>query len=183
MNESLAITEADAIGLADVAEIQLRLTRRFAERAEAEEDMDRACRLAHAAERAARGFRQSLLLKSKLWRDGARAEREAVEKPLPRTAQQQARIDRRVRQLYEAVEAHVHAESEAERLDGADWRLRPLLRTIEKLAQVGDGFADEDFDEQVAQVCVRLQLPRPGACDTRAPSGAATGEPSVQSSA
>lgn len=162
MSDALAITDADALGLAEVAEIQLRLARRFAERAEAEEDVDRACKLARATERAARGYRQSLLLKSRLMRDADRARREAIEKPLPRTPQQQSRIDRRVRILYEVVEAQIYAEYEdREQLDVADLLMEGLFETLEKMAKADDGFADADFMQQVTDLCERYDVAPP----------------------
>jgi hypothetical protein len=161
MHESLAITEADALGLAEIAEVQLRLARRFAERAEAEDDIDRACKLARASERAARGYRQSLLLKARLGREATQAGEAVARAPRPRSPQEQARITRRAREIYEAVESHIYAEREAERLDDSDWRLNVLFRQIEELALETEGFADGDMDAQVAQVCGRLRVRPP----------------------
>ncbi|MBX3482287.1 hypothetical protein [Phenylobacterium sp.] len=180
MSADLAITAEDALGLADVAQVQLRLAKRFGERAEAEEDVDKACKLARACERAARGYRQSLLLKSRLFRDAENARCAAVETPRPRTAPQQARINKRVRELYTAVEDHIYAEVEAERLDEAEFYLEGLLDTIERLAQADDAFADGDFEAQVAVVCdhhlpppeLRSPPPQAQTADAEAPAAA-----------
>ena len=70
MSDLLAITDEEAEGLARLAQAQLRLATRLSERALDEPDVEAACSLARASERVARGYRQSLLLKSRLKRDG-----------------------------------------------------------------------------------------------------------------
>ena len=167
MHDALAITEADAQGLAEVAEVQLRLARRFAERAEAEEDVDKACRLARASERAARGYRQSLLIKARLGRDADRAAREAADRPPPGpqapSPQQQARVNQRIRQVYEAVEAIVVEEIEAERLvDDVDALLEFVFDNLQLEAEDPDAFLADDLATHIARTCDAFDLPSPG---------------------
>ena len=162
MSDPLAITDEEALGLARLAQAQLRLATRLSERALDEPDVDAACRLARASERVARGYRQSLLLKSRLKRDQDVAQREAARNPVPRTPQQQARVNQRIRDVHAAVERVI--EEQAETLDGedADNILEWLVETLEEEGR-DDGFLAEPVETQIARMCDLFDLPRPGA--------------------
>jgi hypothetical protein len=161
MSDPFAITDEEAEGLARLAQAQLRLATRLSERALDAADDEAACRLARASERVARGYRQSLLLKSRLKRDHDAAQREAVRNPVPRTPQQQARVNQRIRDVHAAVERVI--EDQAETLDGedADSILEWLAETLGEEGR-DDGFLAEPIEAQVARLCDLFELPRPG---------------------
>ncbi|MBX3483349.1 hypothetical protein [Phenylobacterium sp.] len=144
------LTDADAQGLDALAASQLRLALRFAERAEAAEDDDAACRLARTSERAARSYRQILLVKSKLKRERDAALRdEAAAPPAPPGPQEQQRIDQRRRDVYERVE-RIACETLDDEEDIA-FGLDMAWAELEDMAQA-PGFADGDIAEQVERV-------------------------------
>ena len=160
MSDPLDITDEEAEGLARLAQAQLRLALRLSERALDEPDADTSCRLARASERVARGYRQSLLLKSRLKREDEAARRQAALNPLPRTPQTQARVNQRIRDVHEAVERII--EDQAETLDPEaidDLRVY-LLETLEEEGR-DDGFLAEPIETQIARMCDDLGLPRP----------------------
>ena len=160
MSDPLDITDEEAEGLARLAQAQLRLALRLSERALDEADAEASCRLARASERVARGYRQSLLLKSRLKREDEAARRQATLNPLPRTPQTQARVNQRIRDVHEAVERII--EDQAETLDPEaidDLRVY-LLETLEEEGR-DDGFLAEAIETQIARMCDDLGLPRP----------------------
>jgi hypothetical protein len=147
------LTDADAAGLDALAASQLRLALRFAERAEAAEDDDAACRLARTSERAARSYRQILLVKSKLKRDRDTARREEARSPVPRTLQEQEQVDRRRRDLYRAAERLI-----LETLDEEDLS-EGLEMAYERAAAMAEepGSADADLALQATRVLAFVQ--------------------------
>lgn len=161
MSDPLAITDEEAEGLVRLAQAQLRLATRLSERALDEPDVDAACRLARASERVARGYRQSLLLKSRLKRDRDAGAREAAAHPVARAPQEQARVNQRIRDVHEAVERIL--EERAETLSEAEIHvsLMFLADTLEEESR-DDGFLAEPVEVQVARMCDLLDLPAPG---------------------
>lgn len=159
MSDPFAITDEDMAGLEALASAQLRLALRFAERAEAEPDVDAACRLARASERAARGYRQSLLIKSKLRRDRDADRREVARNPHPRSPQDEARRFKRQRDLYEAVE-RIACEVVEDR-DEVEFILGLLCDQIDLMAASDADFADADLAAQVARLSHALDLVDP----------------------
>lgn len=167
------LTDADAQGLDALAAAKLRLALRFAERAEAAEDVDEACKLARTSDRAARSYRQLLLVKAKLRRDRDAALREAAAgPPPPPSPQEQARINRRRRDLCEAVE-RVACEALEDQED-IDFVLEMAFGAVDDMA-AEPGFADADPAEQVDRIVADLGLDPP--CDD-AP-GDARGRPAA----
>src|ERR1700761_7151195 len=120
MSDALAITEAEAAGLSELAALDLAMARDFAARAQAAEDPDEPNALARSYQRMARSYRQSLALKAKLRLDTQAADREAPRRvasprqgaPPPLTPEDEARIDRRAEQLCDAVQRVIWAEHE-----------------------------------------------------------------------
>ena len=164
MSDLLAITDEEAEGLARLAQAQLRLATRLSERALDEPDVDAACRLARASERVARGYRQSLLLKSRLKRDRDVARREAAAHPVARTAQEQARVNQRIRDVHQAVERLAVERAEALGGEEIDDMLIFVLDTLEEEGR-DDGFLAEPIEAQVARMCDMLGLPAPGSAE------------------
>lgn len=151
MTDPLAITDEEALGLARLAQAQLRLATRLAERALDEPDAEAACGLARASERVARGYRHSLLLKSRLRRERDLARREAAANPIRRTPQEQSRVNQRIRQVHGAVERL--ACERLEHLD--DEAYHELLAFVaETLREEGkdDGFMAEALETQVERM-------------------------------
>jgi hypothetical protein len=158
MSDPLAITDEEAEGLARLAQAQLRLATRLSERALDEPDVDAACRLARASERVARGYRQSLLLKSRLKRDADAARRQdAVNRSLP-NLQKEARVHRRMRDIHAAVERILEEGAEALDADEADDIRVFLLDAIEEASRADD-FLLEPIEVQVARMCEAFDLP------------------------
>jgi hypothetical protein len=160
MSDPLAITDEEAEGLARLAQAQLRLATRLSERSLDEPDVDAACRLARASERVARGYRQSLLLKSRLKRDRDAARREAATHPVARTPLEQARVNKRIRDVCHAVERLVAERAESFDGEEIDDMLTFALDTLEEEAR-DDGFLAEPMEAQVARLCDTLGLPAP----------------------
>jgi hypothetical protein len=162
MSDPLAITDEEAEGLARLAQAQLKLATRLSERALEEPDVDAACRLARASERVARGFRQSLLLKSRLKRDRDAAQREAAAQPVVRTPQEQARVNQRIRDVHTVVERVVEEHAEGLDDDDIDAMLVFLMETLEAEGH-DDDFLAEPIEEQVTRLCEMLGVPAPAA--------------------
>lgn len=168
MSDPLAITDEEAEGLARLAQAQLRLAARLSERALDEPDVDAACRLARASERVARGYRQSLLLKSRLKRDRDAAQREAAAHPVPRTPQQQARVNQRIRDVHEAVERVIEEHAEAFDEEDIDFMRVLVMETLEAEGR-DDAFLAEPIEAQVARMCEMLGLDEAGPGTAAAP--------------
>ena len=165
MSDLLAITDEDAEGLARLAAAQLRLALRFAERAEAEDDVDKACKLARTSERAARAYRQALLLKLKLQR-GVPPQRATTS---PAEAAHRDPVHVRMDDLEEAVERL----RDEEKLDDEDedW-MADLAAEFDDMIAEGD-FAEGDIVAQFARICEALELPLPAWAPQLAMSGEA----------
>jgi hypothetical protein len=169
MFDPLAITDEEAEGLTRLAQAQLRLATRLSERALDEPDVDAACHLARASERVARGYRQSLLLKSRLKRDGDADRRHAALNPLPGAIQQQASVNRRIRDVHAAVE-RIMAEC-AETLDCDEaGEIRLILADVLEEESRNPRFLADPVEAQVARMCEIFDLPSPDS----APAGTAT---------
>ena len=97
MYDALDITEADALGLGELAELDLAMARSFAARAQAAEDPDVANGLARSYQRAARSYRQTLALKSRLKRELTQAEQTGDPKHDPRVKARKAEVRHRLR--------------------------------------------------------------------------------------
>ena len=167
MSDPLAITDEEAEGLARLAQAQLKLATRLSERALEEPDVDAACRLARASERVARGYRQSLLLKSRLKRDRDGAAREAAARPVVRKPQEQARVNQRIREIHGAVERVIEEHPEGLDDDDIDDMLVFVMETLETEGQDAD-FLAESIEAQVARLCEMLGLPAPGTAEPTA---------------
>lgn len=165
MSDLLAITDEEAEGLARLAQAQLRLATRLSERALDEPDVEAACSLARASERVARGYRQSLLLKSRLKRDGDADRRHAALNPLPGAVRQQASVNRRIRDVHAAVE-RIMAEC-AEALDTEEiGEIRLTLADVLEEESRNPRFLAEPVEAQVARMCELFDLPAPASVAT-----------------
>ena len=149
MSDPLAITDEEAEGLARLAQAQLRLALRLSERAQDEPDVDEACRLARASERVARGYRQSLLLKSRLGRERNTVERERA----LGAARRETRCEELRASLGETLRLVTEPGEREEVLDA-------LEREIAVQAARAD-FLELDFDDLAADICTRLPLDEP----------------------
>lgn len=162
MIDPLAITEEEAEGLARLAQAQLRLATRLSERALDEPDVDAACHLARASERVARGYRQSLLLKTRLKRDRDVAAREAAAAPGGRTVHEQSQINQRIREAYAAVDRVFAEHAEALDDEDVDDMRTFLLGTLEDESH-DDGFLAEPIEAQIVRMCeMFVDLPPSG---------------------
>src|ERR1700743_3524450 len=106
MSDALAITEAEAAGLSELAALDLAMARDFAARAQAAEDPETANALARSYQRMARSYRQSLALKAKLRLGTQAGPRETPRRfpPAPAPPLEAFRIDRRAEDLHDAVQ-------------------------------------------------------------------------------
>lgn len=155
MLDALAITEAEAAGLTELAALDLAMAKDFAARAQAAEDPATANDLARSYQRAARSYRQTLALKMRLARELARAEREDRLNPQPidpRAAR------RRMNEVRSAVERVVFAETEAEPDEDLDVTLELLEALVADYAAQPD-FPRRRLDDLVAEACEELGLP------------------------
>jgi hypothetical protein len=122
--ELLDMTEDDARGLCELAAVDLRVAKGFAERALAEEDPDAANGLARTYQRAARSYRQSLALKARLRRElmrDAREDRADLRgEAVRRTAVAKARV-------FSAVKTLIWNEREGEEAERLEDQLCELL--------------------------------------------------------
>ena len=157
MSDPLDITEAEAAGLSELAQLDLAMARRFAARAEAAEDPAVANDLARSYERMARSYRRTLALKARLLRDRAEA-RKAAPKPKPGGAA----VARRLHDLRGALVRVAWDEAEGEegekdpRLFG--WYAEEIEGALhEEVLQ--DSFCDEALDDHVARLGRDLGYP------------------------
>jgi hypothetical protein len=145
------LTDADAQGLDALAAAQLRLALRFAERAEAAEDDDAACKLARSSERAARSYRQALLIKMKL--------RRGVPTELPeRRSDPPSPTLRRAHALGMAMERIADEERLDE--DDADALMEAFDDAIDVL-EAEPGFTEGDLTQQLARIYEAVKRPLP----------------------
>ncbi|HEY3948408.1 hypothetical protein [Phenylobacterium sp.] len=173
MSDALAITEAEAAGLSELAALDLAMARDFAARAQAAEDPDAANALARSYQRMARSYRQSLALKAKLRLEVLEADRETPRRrlqptwqaPAPLTPADEARIDARAEELHDAVERVIWAEHEPadppETENGADDPCGLLLDRLEEWLDrhISDpAFGRQPLDDHVVATCRALGL-------------------------
>ncbi|WP_337188300.1 hypothetical protein [Phenylobacterium sp.] len=187
MLEALDITEAEALGLSELAQHDLALARDYARRALAAEDNEEAGRLGRSYQRAARSYRQTLAVKARLKRDlavaaHARAQAEAAA-PKPRPGQ--AAVARRIGELRTALLRLGWDEAERPESDGTD--VAPDggggegAATVDfetacrdfgyRRADIDDliaderaspEFCDEPLDDHVARLALHLRFPPGG---------------------
>ena len=156
MLEALDITEAEAAGLAEIAEIELGLVREFAARARAAEDPQLANNYARTAHRAARSYRQCLAMKVRLKRELQRAADDAP-RQAPQPSPERQRVATRVAHLRDALERviwdeHERADSSLrERYGGFAHDTEQLRRWLCRLSEK-DGFGDQPLDDHVVEV-------------------------------
>lgn len=161
MWDALDITEAEALGLCELAEHDLALARDFARRAQAAEDSEEASRLGRSYQRAARSYRQTLALKARLKRDLAQAgAAEAqvaaqVAAKTPRARPGGAAVARRIGELRTALlrlawDEAERPEDEREAGQGAEAAERTGAVALETFAWVR-----EDVEGAVAEDCVK----------------------------
>jgi hypothetical protein len=160
MLDALNITEADAVGLAELAAEDLAMAKDFAARARAAEDPAVANDFARSYQRMARSYRQTLALKVRLKRELAQAEalaRRAYAEP-DVSPEDPGDLDVALRavDLQDATgriaQAAIADEVEREaRLDRFD---RELDDWVEE-----DDFLTADLDEQVRRACRVMDLP------------------------
>lgn len=158
MLDALDITEAEAAGLSELAAGDLATARHFGERARAAEDPDVANSLARTAQRAARSYRQILLLKARLRRELAD---QALNYPKPRDARA---VSRRMDEVRSAVARIACADLES--YDGPDNERAELLEDVmsyltrQVLTRSGETkFETDPLDKVVTEIACELGLP------------------------
>ena len=175
MLEALDITEAEARGLSELAELDLAMARSFAARAQAAEDPQVANSLARSYQRATRSYRQSLALKVRLKRELSRDLREGPTEPAPEPepptpARDAARIAERKAELKGPVRRVIWSEYEdCEHED----TLRDLFAELDELLTdpentfglvARDGaWQVQPLDDHLVEVCRELELPEAAA--------------------
>ena len=154
MLDALAITEAEAAGLSELAALDLAMARHFAERAQAAEDPEIASDLARSYQRAARSYRQTLALKSRLQRDLAEVARAATpSKPGG------AAIARRIRDLRTALLRVAWDEAEREEGERDEETFVWVAQEIEGVIAeecLKAGFCNEALGDHVARLSLAL---------------------------
>jgi len=175
MLDALDITEAEAQGLAELAQLDLAMARDFARRAQAAADTDEANRLGRSYQRAARSYRQTLALKARLKRDLAAAAQAQAATPRPKPGG--AAVARRIGELRTALLRLVWDEPERpenERPEGERpedegapeaagapdietfaWQREDVEGAI-TAACLRDDFCDEALDDHVARLATEL---------------------------
>jgi hypothetical protein len=188
MLDALAITEAEAAGLSELATLDLAMARDFAKRAQAAEDPDTANDLARSYQRMARSYRQTLALKARLQRDIAAAQRAAHEaqgagddRPT-RIAQRKSLLREKVGRLYRN-EFEDEQEGGDELREALEAHLEALARNPAFLQLTVDELADH-LIRRLEPVLDAIFFARLGAADAEADGDAADPDPPpIQSSA
>jgi len=166
MLDALAITEAEAAGLSELAALDLAMARHFAGRAQAAESPDEANDLGRSYQRAARSYRQTLALKQRLAREIARMDREAPEPARPEEPhipRDCRRIEARADEVRTALRRIIWAEHEpAEPLedeedDEAGYHFDVLDRYLDKRSDRDNGFGLQPLDDDVIAVTRALR--------------------------
>lgn len=172
MLDALNITEAEAQGLAELAQHDLALARDFARRAQAAEDADEASRLGRSYQRAARSYRQTLALKARLRRDLAQADAASAQAQArtPKARPGGVAVARRIAALREGLlrlawdeverpEDEIEADTTAV-TGGHDIETFAWVRQDVEAAIATDGltdrFGDEPLDDHVARLALTL---------------------------
>jgi hypothetical protein len=147
----LDITEDDARSLCELAAVDLRVAKGFAERALAEEDPETANGLARSYQRAARSYRQSLALKMRLRRELARQDREDRTDQRGEAGRRYAATKARV---YAAVKTLIWNEHEAAEAEPLEDQLAELLDDD----ALAEDFATTPVERHVARLAADLKL-------------------------
>jgi hypothetical protein len=155
---------ADELGLAELAAIDLRMARAFADRALAADDDETANALARSYQRMARSYRQTLALKARLERERRRLGREDQADSV---RAREVRVALRKAQVKSAVERAVWDEYEAETEDAE--AIRDRLDDHLAEASLYEDFCEEPVDVHIARVTADLGL--------RAEAAPAQGQP------
>ncbi len=142
---------ADELGLAELAAIDLRMARAFAERALAADDDEAANALARSYQRMARSYRQTLALKARLERDRRRL---GQEDQADATRTRETSVGLRKAQVKSAVERAVWDEYEADEAEAILDRLDDHLAE----ACLYEDFCDDPVETHIAQVTADLGL-------------------------
>ena len=151
MHTALDITEEDARALCELAAVDLRMAKGFAERALAEEDPDLANGLARTCQRAARSYRQSLALKMRLRRELAREDR--VDRGDVRS-EDAHRIAAKKARVFAAVKTLIWNEYEGDEGERLEEGLAELLNDD----ALADDFVTAPIAAQVARLATDLRL-------------------------
>jgi hypothetical protein len=147
----LDMTEDDARGLCELAAVDLRVAKGFAERALAEADADAANGYARTYQRAARSYRQSLALKARLRRD---LMRDAREDRADLRGEQTRRLGVAKARVFSAVKTLIWNEHEAEEAEGLEDQLAELLADD----ALADDFTEVPISRHVERLAADLGL-------------------------
>jgi hypothetical protein len=148
------MTEEDARGLCELAAVDLRMAKGFADRALAEEDPDIANGLARSYQRAARSYRQTLALKMRLRRDLMHDAREDRSDARAELGRRNAIARSRV---FSAVKTLVWNEREAAEAEELESDLGEMLDDH----ALADDFADIPVTVHVTRLAQDLGLASP----------------------
>jgi hypothetical protein len=150
----LDMTEDDARGLCELAAVDLRVAKGFAERALAEADADAANGYARTYQRAARSYRQSLALKARLRRD---LMRDAREDRADLRGEETRRLGVARARVFSAVKTLIWNEHEAEEAEGLEDQLAELLADD----ALADDFTEVPISRHVERLAADLGLASP----------------------
>ena len=167
MSEVLDISDEEM--LARLAACDLTAAERVHSRLMAAEEASDIAELGRTYQRIARSLRQTLALKARFKR-----EREAADKDVPRTKAGGVETAQRVREVRAAVARVIWNETEGE--DAADYEedLDDKL-SVERLMR---GFCAEPLDDQVARICLEMELSADAAlCWRELPDPPGSGDP------
>lgn len=143
--------------LARLAACDLSAAERVHGKLMAADEASEIAELGRTYQRFARSLRQTLALKARFKREQERAARDAQPAPAPPGG---VAVARRVREARAAVLRVVwnEAETEDERLD-----FEEALDDLIAAERLADGFCAEPLDDQVARLCLSLELSPEGA--------------------
>jgi hypothetical protein len=145
--------------LGKAAEMELALAQEYFSRARASGEVKESTAYAAEFRKLTRSMRLSIALREKMVRGRARDEREApAPPPKPRTPEERIRIDRRKRELHEAVARVVWREADSE---DREWMFDILRDNLWHKPHLDDSrYLDDDgLDGQVLVWCEEFGLP------------------------
>ena len=148
---------SDAAMLSRLAACDLSAAERVHGKLMAAEDVSEIAELGRTYQRFARSLRQTLALKSRFQREQAQAEKDAQPPPAPPGG---LLVARRVRDVRAAVLRVIWDEAESE---DAALDLEETLDALISLERLADSFCAEPLDDQVARLCLTLDLTPDGA--------------------
>src|SRR5258706_5643033 len=163
MLDALAMTEEDARGLCELAAVDLRVAKGFAERALDQEDPDTANGLARTYQRAARSYRQSLALKARLRRE---LMRDAREDRADIRVEDVRRLGVAKARVFSAVKTLIWNEREGEAAEQLEDQLRELLDDD----ALEPDFAEGPITRHVTRLVTDLRLVAAAELDPEAPT-------------